>query len=314
MQRPGNSGSRAAHVLGPLAGAQPSDLIRNADDGGPPLIELAPSLGELCRLTAIETFEDRLVSRREPLPCDDVIPMDRPNRRRCGCVGLDLVEMTSDARAVLGDLPTDLGLVDELRRQDAVDRAGGGGFHRGPIVEMSHIGLDVGPGLPRCGRAGRGRNQREEHETMDETGDDHRHIVTTTDPRNNRRARLGALALVLALALGGGCGTVRGHIPEVARHDEKAGYKLLRPGAKAHVCDGSFVGLSSDRHDLVAEAIERLLATDDEATTILHAEIESTFTSFGVYSRRCVTLRGDVVRAATTVLLPMAHPHHDPAQ
>jgi hypothetical protein len=105
-----------------------------------------------------------------------------------------------------------------------------------------------------------------------------------------------------------GCGTVRGRLARIDAPDERAGFKLLRPEAEARACEGVFAGQGSER-DLVGEAIATLLATDSEATTLTHAEIEWSWRSLGIYTRRCVRIRGDVVRPTTTVMIPMSHHH-----
>ena len=137
----------------------------------------------------------------------------------------------------------------------------------------------------------------------------HRRMVTTWGPADNRvRLRRQAVVVALVTFVTMGCGTVRGRLPRIDGPDERAGFKMLRPNAEARACEGVFVGQGGSR-DLVAEVIATLLARDDEATTIVHAELEWSWTWLGIYTRRCVRIRGDVVRPTSTVMIPMAHHH-----
>ena len=82
---------------------------------------------------------------------------------------------------------------------------------------------------------------------------------------------------------------------------------MLRPGAVAEACATTFPWESGP--DLAAEALRGLLQLDDEGAAVLDADATWTWRSFGVLERRCVTIRGDVVRPAPTILLPMHHVH-----
>jgi hypothetical protein len=109
----------------------------------------------------------------------------------------------------------------------------------------------------------------------------------------------------------GGCSTTLGTLPRIDAPDPSQGFKMLKPGATATACSGGVVTSKGQR--LMDLAVQRLLAQDEEANAIVDAEVESTSWSIGVYGRRCVTLRGDLVRTTSTVLLPMADGHRHPS-
>ena len=105
------------------------------------------------------------------------------------------------------------------------------------------------------------------------------------------------------------CTSMVGPIPRVAAVRETDGFKMLRPGASATVCD---TGPASDGHGMIAKAIDQLLAIDPEAESVIDVTVAVRRSPFG---GTCATVRGDVVRATRTVVLPMPghHQHHVPA-
>jgi hypothetical protein len=120
---------------------------------------------------------------------------------------------------------------------------------------------------------------------------------------------------VLAVAtLLSGCTAQLGSLPRVQALAATEGFKMLRPAQTVSECTADGLGRSRDP-DLLEAAIRRLLARDEEADAVINARIESTHWSIGVYGRRCVTITGDVVRSAATILLPMgghgAHGGHE---
>jgi hypothetical protein len=119
--------------------------------------------------------------------------------------------------------------------------------------------------------------------------------------------------LVAAVAVATvGCAAVVGRAPRLEALDPAQGFKMLRPAARATVCRSIGLAAAAEEDDLLDAALRQLLARDEEATSVLNAQVESTSWSIGVYGRRCVTLTGDVVRSTTTVLLPMSGHHgHD---
>jgi hypothetical protein len=97
----------------------------------------------------------------------------------------------------------------------------------------------------------------------------------------------------------------------VAGDSDVVGTKLLRPGAMARACRSSFFELGSPNPEATfREALDRLLAVDDEGNAVKNAQVrEETFVS-GIYNRRCVEIRGDVVRVISMIILP-GHAHGD---
>jgi len=85
---------------------------------------------------------------------------------------------------------------------------------------------------------------------------------------------------------------------------------MLRPGATARVCSGSIgAGLGLGAGDLLGTCVRRLLAQDPEGDAIVNAEVEWAWRSVVLYGWHCVRIRGDLVRAAPAVVLPMPGGH-----
>jgi hypothetical protein len=61
--------------------------------------------------------------------------------------------------------------------------------------------------------------------------------------------------------------------------------------------------------DLISRGLEELLERDAEADGVINVQVETMAWSVGLYSCRCVTLRGDVVRGIRAVMLPMPSMH-----
>ena len=115
-------------------------------------------------------------------------------------------------------------------------------------------------------------------------------------------------AVILSAALLSSCTTSLGTLPRVQAPPDTQGYKMLRPAQAVVECAGDGLA-ASDSRDLLDAAIRRLLASDEEADSVVNARVESTQWSLGVYGRRCVTVTGDVVRSTSTILLPMPGEH-----
>jgi len=115
--------------------------------------------------------------------------------------------------------------------------------------------------------------------------------------------------LVLAVcAVLPACTSMVGPIPRVSAVHETDGFKMLRPGASATVCGTE---TPTDAQGAIAKAIDQLLASDPEAEAVIDAVVSVRRSPFGGH---CATVRGDVVRATRTVVLPMPgeHRHHMP--
>ena len=136
----------------------------------------------------------------------------------------------------------------------------------------------------------------------------------------NTRTRIAEACRGLLLVFMGGvapgllvaaCTTSVGTFPRIGLLSPADGHKMLRPNESVTECraEGPAATAGDGIDDLAQEALRRLLALDDEANAVINARVESTWWSIGVYGRRCVTLRGDLVRSTTTVLLPMPGGH-----
>jgi hypothetical protein len=94
------------------------------------------------------------------------------------------------------------------------------------------------------------------------------------------------------------------------------GLKLLYPGVEARSCAASVLGIGPPA-PRVEDVVARLLARDDEAQVLADAEVRWDVLLTGLYNRRCVSVRGDLARPTSTLLLPApagghAGHHHGP--
>jgi len=120
-------------------------------------------------------------------------------------------------------------------------------------------------------------------------------------------------ALAAAVALGSvGCGVSLGPAGVLAPSPDLVATKLLRPGARSRACLTSFFGFRSKGDDqLLATALARMIALDDEADVVTNVEVRTTGIVTGVYDRRCVELRGDLGRMIRTITVPVpGHEEH----
>jgi uncharacterized membrane protein len=126
-----------------------------------------------------------------------------------------------------------------------------------------------------------------------------------------RRLLVVVMRGIVSGALLAACTSSLGTFPRVALLSPLDGHKMLRPNEAVTECraEGPAAPTVDGVDDLAQEALRRLLALDDEANAVINARVESTWWSIGVYGRRCVTLRGDLVRSTSTVLLPMPGVH-----
>jgi len=121
------------------------------------------------------------------------------------------------------------------------------------------------------------------------------------------RAVAGAL-LVASLA---GCVESRGDIGLVAFDAERAGTKMLRPGAQGRACAMRVLGIATgDASSPLDRALAQLRALDAEADALTHVAIEVRGLALGVLDRTCITVRANVVRQTSLVQLP-APPGHE---
>jgi hypothetical protein len=115
--------------------------------------------------------------------------------------------------------------------------------------------------------------------------------------------RLAAFAAATALA---GCSTSLGSVGALVPDAGGVGSKLLRPGVSGRSCRASIAGLplAAGEPDL-REAVAQVLALDAEANALANAEVRWDRLVTGVYNRRCVEVRGDLVRTVSTLTIPM---------
>src|SRR5438552_2672627 len=104
---------------------------------------------------AREALLDGVVAAEERLPRGEVAGVDARDALRARCIAAQVLEVRQDARPAVGDLPADLGLVHELRGEDALDGAVGLGLDRGPApgprkirpqLDLRRIGRDAAAG------------------------------------------------------------------------------------------------------------------------------------------------------------------------
>ncbi len=131
-----------------------------------------------------------------------------------------------------------------------------------------------------------------------------------------RPSRTNARAILVAIAsLGlGGCTTPLGRLPLVTPEAAAPATKLLRPGAEGRSCRSRVLGIPTgvDGAPSLDEALAQILALDAEGNAIAGVEVRSDDVVTGIYDRRCVVVRGDLVRTIGTITLPMSGGHHHP--
>jgi len=119
--------------------------------------------------------------------------------------------------------------------------------------------------------------------------------------------RLTAVAVILALA---GCSMSLGSVGVVAPEASSVGLKMLRPAVSGRSCRSSIAGLPlAAGEPELREAVAQILALDPEGNALGNAEVRSQRLVTGLYNRRCVEVRGDLVRIVPSVTLPMPSHH-----
>ena len=319
-----------------------SELVRDVHDERAPRVHRFATLRELRVVAGGEPLVDRVESREESLPRVCVLLVQAEHVGRARDVGADLLEVSQQARAVLGDLPSDLGLVDELGCGDAVEQTGSLCLDRRPRSGVCEIGEDVGPlGAWWCS-AGQERGDEEQagvrgspHALMrteaTRCGTDegrlrgHGDVYHASGGLQKRRgtwhgpravggarktrclrcpksAAIGLLAFLGALA---GCTRSLGVLGVVGPTADGVAVKMLRPGVETRVCQSSVLGLATGRNRPTIDAsVAKLLALDPEADVVMNAEVVwETFVS-GLFNRRCIVVRGDVARQVPVLRIP----------
>jgi hypothetical protein len=130
--------------------------------------------------------------------------------------------------------------------------------------------------------------------------------ATARKPWRRRAAAAGLLLAGLS-----GCTESRGELGLVAFDAERAGTKMLRPGAQERVCAMRVLGIATgDTTSPLDLAMRKLRALDAEADALTNVAIEVHSLALGVLDRTCVTVHADVVRQTSLVRLP-APPGHE---
>ena len=114
------------------------------------------------------------------------------------------------------------------------------------------------------------------------------------------------LVLLLVAAVIGGCGTSLGTAGVLLPDADAVGVKLLHPGAVGRSCRASIVGIPLDEGDpSLEEATARVLALDAEGNALTNADVRWERVVTGLYNRRCVEVRGNLVRTISSLTIPM---------
>lgn len=123
--------------------------------------------------------------------------------------------------------------------------------------------------------------------------------------------RGGKLAVSMALLGLSGCATELGHVAFLGAEAAAPATKLLRPAVEGRSCRASLLGLSATAGEPSAgEALARILDLDREGDAVTNVDLRWEHVATGLYDRRCVVVRGDLVRTISTVTLPMPEGHH----
>ena len=114
------------------------------------------------------------------------------------------------------------------------------------------------------------------------------------------------LALLLVAAVVSGCTSSLGTAGVLLPDADAVGVKLLRPGVSGRSCRASIVGIPlDDGSPSLGEAMARVLALDAEGDALTNADVRWERVVTGLYNRRCVEVRGNLVRTISTVTIPM---------
>jgi hypothetical protein len=113
------------------------------------------------------------------------------------------------------------------------------------------------------------------------------------------------VTLVAGLALAG-CGASLGTAGVLLPDADGVGVKLLHPGVSGRSCRASIVGIPlADGDPSLREATARVLALDAEGNALTDAEVRWEHLVTGLYNRRCIEVRGNLVRTISSVTIPM---------
>lgn len=122
------------------------------------------------------------------------------------------------------------------------------------------------------------------------------------------------MVLVAALVLAG-CTTTQGHLGLVTFAEELVALKVLRPNATGRSCATWILGIPvGSENGTIEEAARQILALDPEGTVVHDLAVTRRTVNAGVFTRRCVEIRGDLAREIRSIVLPTSgdghHAHH----
>ena len=124
---------------------------------------------------------------------------------------------------------------------------------------------------------------------------------------NQTRPRRWALLAAIAF---GGCTVPLGHVALVTPESATPATKLLRPGVEGRSCRSRVFGVAASGDPSVDDALAQILALDAEGNGVANVDVRVEELLTGVYDRRCVVVRGDLVRTIGTITLPVPGHHH----
>ena len=135
--------------------------------------------------------------------------------------------------------------------------------------------------------------------------------MQTTASRGTVRGRMRDVRIVVLVAALAGCAADVGRVPFVANDVDVVGTKLLRPGATGRSCRTTVLGMRVG-HDAgtIDEAMGRLLALDGEGNVVSDVAVREERVVTGLVNRRCISVRGDLGRTVSTLVVPMPGDHH----
>lgn len=130
-------------------------------------------------------------------------------------------------------------------------------------------------------------------------------------PKATWKRNWATLAAIVALGAGG-CTVPLGHLALVTPETAAPATKLLRPGAEGRSCRSRVLGIATDgdRDPSLDDALAQILALDAEGNAVAAVDVRAEEFLTGVYDRRCLVVRGDLVRTIGTITLPTPGHHH----
>jgi hypothetical protein len=114
----------------------------------------------------------------------------------------------------------------------------------------------------------------------------------------------------LAATLLAGCAVSYGPVGVIGPRSDAVAVKVLRPDVEGRSCQRSILGIVvDDAPPSLAASLAQVLALDGEGDVVTNGEIISEEFVTGLYSRRCVVVRGDLGRTIPEVRMPATGGH-----